>query len=108
VNLPVVNFSRRRLVELLRSSSGPLLNALIRISQVSGSLVSAFAKDLGVPEEKAQLKFQKPEGVETVGSYATQTAAKPFLQVDLAVRLPKVCRPLLCIFLILQAILRIQ
>lgn len=48
-----------------------------------------------MPDDKAQLKFQKPEGVETVGSYATQTAAKPFQVVDLAVRLPKVC----CAFL---------
>lgn len=60
--------------------------------QVSASLVSAFAKDLGVPEDKAQLKFQKPDGVEIVGSYAVQTVAKPFQTVDLAVRLPKVRR----------------
>lgn len=52
--------------------------------------MSAFAKDLGVPDDKAQLRFLKPEGVETVGSYATQTVAKPFQVVDLAVRLPKV------------------
>ena len=60
--------------------------------QVSGSLVAAFARDLGVPDDKAQLKFVKPEAVETVGSYAALTAAKPVQHVDLAVRLPKVWR----------------
>lgn len=85
-----VDYSRARIVD---SAVAAVTDTLLSLpdKQVSGSLVSAFGKDLGVPEEKAQLKFQKPEGVETVGSYATQTAAKPFLQVDLAVRLPKSC-----------------
>lgn len=52
--------------------------------------MSAFARDLGVTEDKVGLKFKKPETVEVVGSYATQTVAKPLQQVDLAVRIPKV------------------
>lgn len=85
-----VDYTRCRIVD---SAVAAVKERLLSLPEkkVSASLVSAFAKDLGVPEDKAQLKFQKPDGVEIVGSYAVQTVAKPFQTVDLAVRLPKCC-----------------
>lgn len=58
--------------------------------QVSPALGSATLKDLGVSEEKAAFKFHKPDSVEVVGSYDSQTITKPLQSIDLAVRMPKV------------------
>lgn len=85
-----VDYARTRIVE---AAVAAVKETLLSIPErkVSSSLVLAFANDLGVPDDKAQLKFQKPEAVEAVGSYSTLTVAKPSQFVDLAVRLPKVC-----------------
>ncbi|KAG0572004.1 hypothetical protein KC19_VG060900 [Ceratodon purpureus] len=85
-----VDYARSRIVDAAVAAVTDILLSLPE-KQVSGSLVSAFARDLGVADDKAQLKFVRPEGVETVGSYGTKTVAKPVQQVDLAVRLPKSC-----------------
>lgn len=59
--------------------------------QVKPTAAAAFIKDIGSPGDKVDLKFRKPDSVEIVGSYALKAAAKPFLNIDLAVRMPKAC-----------------
>lgn len=59
--------------------------------QVKPTAAAAFIKDIGAPGDKVDFKFRKPDSVEIIGSYALKTAAKPFLNIDLAVRIPKAC-----------------
>lgn len=59
--------------------------------QIKAAEAAAFIKDLGAPSDKVNLNFKKPDSVEIVGSYGLKTVAKPFLNVDLAVRMPKEC-----------------
>ncbi|GLJ36464.1 hypothetical protein SUGI_0732270 [Cryptomeria japonica] len=59
--------------------------------QIKATEAAAFIKDLGAPSDKVNLNFKKPDSVEIVGSYGLKTVAKPFVNVDLAVRMPKAC-----------------
>ncbi|CAK9267471.1 unnamed protein product [Sphagnum jensenii] len=85
-----VDYSKTRVIEAAVAAVVDLLSGLAD-EEVSPSLASAFARDLGVPEDKARFKFRKPEWVRVVGSYGTHTIAKPVQQVDIAVRIPKSC-----------------
>ncbi|KAH9309821.1 hypothetical protein KI387_037732, partial [Taxus chinensis] len=57
--------------------------------QIEATEAAAFIKYLGAPSDKVDLKFRKPDCVEIVGSYRLKAVAKPFVNVDLAVRMPK-------------------
>lgn len=59
--------------------------------QVKPTAAAAFIKDIGAPGDKLDFKFRKPDSVEIIGSYPLKAAAKPFLNIDLAVRIPKAC-----------------
>ncbi|KAL3680637.1 hypothetical protein R1sor_023593 [Riccia sorocarpa] len=60
-------------------------------AEVSPSLAGKFVNELGVSEEKCLFRFQKPDAVEVIGSFLTQSVTKPVQNVDLAVRIPKAC-----------------
>jgi hypothetical protein len=83
-----VDYSKTRVIEAAVAAVVDILSGLAD-EEVSPSLASAFARDLGVPEDKARFKFRKPEWVRVVGSYGSHTIAKPVQQVDIAVRIPK-------------------
>ncbi|CAM6124508.1 unnamed protein product [Calypogeia fissa] len=83
-------YGRTKVVESAVRAVRELLLGL-PVAEVSAALASASIKALGVPEEKAAFKFHKPDSVEVVGSYASQTVTKPLQNVDLAVRMPKAC-----------------
>ncbi|KAK4262169.1 hypothetical protein QN277_027756 [Acacia crassicarpa] len=55
--------------------------------QVTADIAPNFVRDIGA--DKVEFKFKKPTSIKIGGSYATQTLAKPEVNVDLIVRLPK-------------------
>lgn len=57
-------------------------------SQVTADLASRFVTDIGA--DKVEFKFKKPASVKIGGSYSIQSIAKPEVNVDLIIRLPKV------------------
>lgn len=57
-------------------------------SQVTADIAPNFVRDIGA--DKVEFKFKKPTSIKIGGSYAAQTLAKPEVNVDLIVRLPKV------------------
>lgn len=56
--------------------------------QVTADLASRFVTDIGA--DKVEFKFKKPAFVKIGGSYSIQSLAKPEVNVDLIIRLPKV------------------
>lgn len=48
-----------------------------------------FVRDIGA--DKVEFKYKKPKSIEIGGSYAIQCVAKPDINVDLLIRLPKEC-----------------
>ncbi|XP_014521309.1 nucleolar protein 6 isoform X1 [Vigna radiata var. radiata] len=57
--------------------------------KVTADLASRFVADIGA--DKVEFKFKKPEFIKTGGSYSTQSIARPEVNVDLIIRLPKEC-----------------
>lgn len=57
--------------------------------QVTADLAPGFVRDVGA--DKVEFKFKKPESIEIGGSYSIGCVAKPFLNVDIFLRLPKEC-----------------
>jgi len=55
---------------------------------VTGDEAPGFVRDIGA--DKVEFKFKKPKSIEIGGSYAIQCIAKPDVNVDLFIRLPKV------------------
>lgn len=47
-------------------------------------------RDLGVPVDKVEFTFRKPDSFEVVGSYSIKCVAKPYVNVDVLIRMPKV------------------
>jgi len=56
--------------------------------QVTADLASRFVADIGA--DKVEFKFKRPEYIKTGGSYSIQSIARPEVNVDLIIRLPKV------------------
>ncbi|XP_042442836.1 nucleolar protein 6-like [Zingiber officinale] len=52
---------------------------------------SRFIEDLGVPSEKVSFTFRVPESIQVGGSHSISSVAKPDINVDLLVRMPKGC-----------------
>lgn len=57
--------------------------------QVTEDLAPAFVRDVGA--DKVEFKFKKPTSIDIGGSYATRCIAKPDVNVDLFIGLPKEC-----------------
>lgn len=57
--------------------------------QVTANAAPGFVRDLGA--DKVEFKFKKPKCIEIGGSYAIQCLAKPEINVDLFIQLPKEC-----------------
>ncbi|XP_040999624.1 nucleolar protein 6 [Juglans microcarpa x Juglans regia] len=56
---------------------------------VTADEASGFVRDIGA--DKVEFKFKKPKSIDAGGSYAMQCMAKPDINVDLFIRLPKEC-----------------
>lgn len=61
---------------------------LPKLAQVTADLAPAFVRDVGA--DKVEFKFKKPTSIDIGGSYATRCAAKPDVNIDLFLGLPKV------------------
>ncbi|ESW28940.1 hypothetical protein PHAVU_002G030700 [Phaseolus vulgaris] len=57
--------------------------------RVTADLASRFVADIGA--DKVEFKFKKPEFIKTGGSYSIQSIARPEVNADLIIRLPKEC-----------------
>ncbi|KAG8478251.1 hypothetical protein CXB51_028141 [Gossypium anomalum] len=57
--------------------------------QVTADWAPGFVRDIGA--DKAEFKFKKPKSIEIGGSYSIGCIAKPDVNVDLLLRLPKEC-----------------
>ncbi|XP_027359754.1 nucleolar protein 6 [Abrus precatorius] len=57
--------------------------------KVTADLASRFVTDIGT--DKVEFKFKKPTFVKIGGSYSIQSLARPEINVDLIIRLPKEC-----------------
>ncbi|XP_052196632.1 uncharacterized protein LOC127803986 isoform X2 [Diospyros lotus] len=57
--------------------------------QVTADVAPGFVRDTGA--DKVEFKFKKPESIEIGGSYAMRCIAKPDVNVDLFIRMPKEC-----------------
>lgn len=60
----------------------------MKYGQVTADEASGFVRDIGA--DKVEFKFKKPKSIDAGGSYAMQCMAKPDINVDLFIRLPKV------------------
>ncbi|KZV53865.1 nucleolar protein 6 [Dorcoceras hygrometricum] len=57
--------------------------------QVTAAVASGFVHDIGA--DKVDFKFRKPKSIEIRGSYSFQSIARPNVNLDLFLRLPKEC-----------------
>ncbi|GFQ06850.1 nucleolar protein 6 [Phtheirospermum japonicum] len=57
--------------------------------QVTADVAPGFVRDVGA--DKVDFKFRKPKSLEIGGSYSFQCVARPDVNVDLLLRLPKEC-----------------
>ncbi|CAK9152397.1 unnamed protein product [Ilex paraguariensis] len=57
--------------------------------QVLADVASGFVRDIGA--DKVEFQFKKPKSIEIGGSYSIQCIAKPDVNIDLLLRLPKEC-----------------
>lgn len=76
------------LLLLLKHSILIVLNARWLNLQVTADLAPSFVRDIGA--DKVEFKFKKPSVFKFGGSYSIQSVARPELNVDLIIRLPKV------------------
>ncbi|XP_031476888.1 uncharacterized protein LOC116248304 isoform X2 [Nymphaea colorata] len=104
MELDTTNFKVEQLLKevevdysLIKKSLGDALSAIeetvasIPEQKVDASLAPKFVGDLGVPVDKVEFIFKKPETYQIVGSYAIEAVAKPVTNVDVLVRMPKSC-----------------
>ncbi|KAF3796060.1 Nucleolar protein 6 [Nymphaea thermarum] len=104
MELDTTNFKVEQLLKevdvdysLIKKSLGDALSAIeetvasIPEKKVDASLAPKFVGDLGVPVDKVEFTFKKPETYQIVGSYAIEAVAKPVTNVDVLVRMPKSC-----------------
>ncbi|KAG8383986.1 hypothetical protein BUALT_Bualt04G0070800 [Buddleja alternifolia] len=57
--------------------------------QVTADVAPGFVRDVGA--DKVEFKFRKPKSVEIGGSYSFQCVARPDVNVDIFLRMPKEC-----------------
>lgn len=70
-----------------------VIDAIKAIPEQEASSTDAlgFVRDLGVPADKVEFTFKSPESVQIGGSYPIGAIAKPDVNVDVLVRMPKEC-----------------
>lgn len=83
VILPPVSIATLASESLRYWSCSMLLNL-----QVAADIAPRFVSDIGA--DKVEFKFKKPSFIKIGGSYSIQSLARPELNVDLMIRLPKV------------------
>ncbi|KAG1341877.1 putative Nrap protein, expressed [Cocos nucifera] len=59
--------------------------------EVSSESTPAFIRDLRVPSDKVSFTFRSPEHVQVGGSHSIRSIAKPDVNIDLLIRMPKEC-----------------
>lgn len=60
----------------------------LKTLQITADAAPGFIRDIGA--DKVEFKFRKPKSIKIGGSYAFRGIAKPDVNVDLLVGLPKV------------------
>ncbi|PON74894.1 Nrap protein [Parasponia andersonii] len=78
--------------KLVNDSVSAIKGSIAKIPQdlqVTADFAPGFVKDIGA--DKVEFKFKKPKSIQIGGSYSIQCIAKPDINVDLYVRLPKGC-----------------
>ncbi|PKU81278.1 nucleolar protein 6 [Dendrobium catenatum] len=70
-----------------------IIDAINNIPDQEADLEHAFGffRDLRVPSNKVNFKFKSPESICIGGSYSIGCVAKPDINVDLLIRMPKEC-----------------
>ncbi|KAL3525384.1 hypothetical protein ACH5RR_013756 [Cinchona calisaya] len=71
------------------SSIKQVINKIPENFQVTAELASGFVRD--IKADKVEFKFKRPKFIEIAGSYSMQCVAKPDVNVDVFIRLPKEC-----------------
>ncbi|KAE8655090.1 putative ADP-ribosylation factor [Hibiscus syriacus] len=99
-----MDFKVQELLKEVRLQCSPALTKLVddTVSAIKSSLdkipqdlqvtvdwAPDFVRDIGA--DKAEFKFKKPKSIEIGGSYSIGCVAKPDVNIDLLLRLPKEC-----------------
>ncbi|XP_042444358.1 nucleolar protein 6-like isoform X1 [Zingiber officinale] len=81
------------IVEIVDLAVASVVDAIKSIPErlVRADEASRFIADLGVPSEKVSFTFRVPESIQVGGSHLISSVAKPDINVDLLVRMPKGC-----------------
>lgn len=80
-------------IETLDRAVSSVVDAIESIPEqlVSADAAPKFVADLGVPtDKKLSFTFKSPESIQVGGSHSIRSVAKPDINVDLLVRMPKV------------------
>ncbi|XP_064957513.1 uncharacterized protein LOC135581344 isoform X1 [Musa acuminata AAA Group] len=81
-------------IETLDRAVSSVVDAIESIPEqlVSADAAPKFVTDLGVPtDKKLSFTFKSPESIQVGGSHSIRSVAKPDINVDLLVRMPKEC-----------------
>ncbi|XP_020594905.1 nucleolar protein 6-like, partial [Phalaenopsis equestris] len=63
----------------------------IPVQEARAEYAAGFLRDLRVPSDKVNFIFKSPEAIRIAGSYSIGCVAKPDVNVDLLIRMPKEC-----------------
>lgn len=86
-----LNHSSTKILESTVSSIIDLIKEIPEVEVTSMDASSGFVRDLRVPSSKLGFTFRPPGLVVVAGSHSLQAVAKPDVNVDLLVRMPKEC-----------------
>ncbi|CAL9750945.1 unnamed protein product [Musa acuminata subsp. burmannicoides] len=81
-------------IETLDRAVSSVVDAIESIPEqlVSADAAPKFVADLGVPtDKKLSFTFKSPGSIQVAGSHSIRSVAKPDINVDLLVRMPKEC-----------------
>lgn len=81
--------SNTKIIDDVVSSIKEAIDGIPDDIQVTAAVASGFVRDIGA--DKVDFKFRKPKSIEIGGSYSFQSVARPDVNVDLFLRLPKEC-----------------
>lgn len=78
------------LTEALKACDSKLINSDFSGKGLKEKGLAGFNLE-GFASDSVSINFQKPESVQTIGSFALGTATSPILNCDIAVVMPKSC-----------------
>lgn len=80
-------------IESLDGAVSSVVDAIKTIpdQEVDSESAPAFIRDLRVSSDKVSFTFRRPEHVQVGGSHSIRSIAKPDVNVDLLIRMPKEC-----------------